>query len=279
VAPRTATTFSGRRPSSREWGRSGGSNRTSEWGQGVPEVTNGDGSNGSVARLDRLAALGELAAEIVHEIRNPLVSIKTFVELLPERLDDPEFRADFVSIVREEVRRIERLLDRVLEYGRPSQEPPSSTTAALEAVISWATDLLSHRMRERGVHLESSIASPLPHVEIEEDSLRQLVLNLLMNAIEASPHGSRVRLVAEVQGQEVIVHIEDEGPGVPHDLRQRVFEAFFSTKAERFGGLGLTVSRRMAEAAGGSLLLMAENTTPGAVFRLALPRAGAKDET
>jgi signal transduction histidine kinase len=248
-------------------------------GGGVPAVPNGNGSNGSVARLDRLAALGELAAEIVHEIRNPLVSIKTLVELLPERLDDPEFRAHFVSIVREEVRRIERLLDRVLEYGRPAPPTPTPTTAAIESVVTWATHLLAHRMRERGVRLESSIASSLPQAEIEEDSLRQVLLNLMMNAIEASPPGSRVRLVAEAQGKEVIVHVEDEGPGIPDELRQRVFDAFFSTKPGRFGGLGLTVSRRMAEAAGGSLLLMAESATPGAVFRLALPRARAKDET
>lgn len=107
-------------------------------------------------RLDRLAALGTLSAEVAHEVRNPLVSVKTFLQLLPERRDDPEFLTRFLTVVGDELRRMERLLDLLIEYGRPSEtetHPAASPMLAIEAL----GDLLRHRAATAGVLFESTL--------------------------------------------------------------------------------------------------------------------------
>jgi signal transduction histidine kinase len=205
----------------------------------------------------------------VHEIRNPLVSIKTFVELLPERFEDPEFRERFLAVALGEIRRVERLCDRVLDHAAP-QRGIDDAAADVGAAVAWAFDVLALRMRQHGLVLAPSIGSPLPQVSIPSDALRQLLLNLLLNAAEASPPGGRIRVEAVQNADEVVIHVRDEGTGVPVELRTRIFEPYFSTRRERPGGLGLAISRRIAEEAGGSLVLVDEEA-PGAVFRVAIP--------
>ncbi len=223
----------------------------------------------AIRRLERMAALGELCAEIVHEIRNPLASIKTFVELMPEQIDDSEFRGRFLRVVEGELGRMERLIERVLEHAA-SAPPPGAEAASLGPALAWAEELLAHRLRANDVRIEQAIASPAPCVAIAEDSLRQMLLNLLLNAIEASPPGARVLVDAEASGPLVLIHVRDAGPGIAPGLREQIFEPFFSTRPERHGGLGLAISRRLAREAGGELVLL-DSEPPGAVFRLSLP--------
>jgi signal transduction histidine kinase len=223
-----------------------------------------------VRRLDRLAALGEIVAEIVHEVRNPLVSVKTFIQLLPERQDDPDFRTRFSEVVEGELRRIERLLDVVLEHARPrSAAPPGASTDAPPVLASVAR-LLAHRALERGVAIEADAPAGVPGIAIAEDSLRQVVLNLALNAIDVTRDGGTVRLVARSVPEGVELRVEDEGPGVPLGLRDRVFEPFYSTKGDRPGGLGLAISRRIVEEAGGALVVT-DRIGGGAAFRFTLP--------
>jgi two-component system sensor histidine kinase AtoS len=206
-----------------------------------------------VRRLDRLAALGGLVAELVHEIRNPLVSVKTFLQLLPEREGDPEFRESFLEVASEEVRRIERLLDAVLQHGRPA--PPlraDATTPARDAFDSVA-QLVAYRATERGVRLEIDAGRDLREIRIAGDALRQVVLNLSLNAIDATPSGGCVRLRAHGSKDHVVITVEDEGPGIPPALDSRIFEPFISTKEDRPGGLGLAITRRIVEEAEGTI--------------------------
>jgi len=206
-----------------------------------------------VRRLHRLAALGGLVAEIVHEIRNPLVSVKTFLQLLPEREADPEFRESFLEVASEEVRRIERLLDAVLQHGRPA--PPvraDATTSATDAFESVA-QLVGYRATERSVSLEIELGEEIPDIRIGGDALRQVVLNLSLNAIDATPSGGGVRLRAHGTRDHVVIVVEDEGPGVPEELSSRIFEPFVSTKEDRPGGLGLAITRRIVEEAEGTI--------------------------
>jgi signal transduction histidine kinase len=222
-----------------------------------------------VRRLDRLAALGNLVAEIVHEVRNPLVSVKTFVQLLPERQDDPEFRIRFSEVVESELRRIERLLDVVLEQARPRTATPPSTSTGVAPVLDSVARLLAHRALEHGVALTAQSPPDLPGVAMGEDALRQVVLNLALNAIDATPSGGSVRLVAARAPEGIEVRVEDEGPGVPLALRERIFEPFFSTRRDRPGGLGLAISRRIVEEAGG-LLTVTDRIGGGSAFRFSL---------
>jgi signal transduction histidine kinase len=221
-------------------------------------------------RLDALASLGELVSEIVHEVRNPLVSVKTFLQLLPDRVDDAEFRTQFLRVVGDEVRRIERLLELVLEQARPERSAVASgVDPAL--VLDSVARLLAHRAQERDVSLgvEAEGAEAVP---MTGDALHQVVLNLALNALDAAPAGGHVRLRAWATADDARIACEDDGPGIPPALRDRVFDPFFSTKRERPGGLGLAIARRMVRESGGTL---AAEERPGGGTRMALawPRA------
>ncbi len=225
-----------------------------------------------VRRLDRLAALGGLVAEIVHEIRNPLVSVKTFLQLLPERLHEPEFRESFLEVASDELRRVERLLEVVLRHGRPAPPARPDDLASLAATLESVLQLAGFRADERGVGLEAGDAEGLPELCIGSDALRQVVLNLVLNAIEMTPSGGAVRLAAQAREGGVELVVDDEGPGVPAAERERIFEPFYSTKSDRPGGLGLAITRRIVEEVGGRLAV-GDAPVRGASFRVWLPAA------
>jgi len=222
-----------------------------------------------VRRLHRLAALGGLVAEIVHEIRNPLVSVKTFLQLLPEREGDPEFRESFLQVASEEVRRIERLLDAVLVHGSPAPPVRADATSSAKNAFESVAQLVGHRAAERGVSLEIEAGRELPDVRIASDPLRQVVLNLSLNAIDATPPGGRVQLRARGTRDHLVITVEDEGPGIPPELASRIFEPFVSTKEDRPGGLGLAITRRIVEEVNGTIEV-AERPQGGSAFTLRL---------
>jgi signal transduction histidine kinase len=222
-----------------------------------------------VQRIDRLAAVGGLLAEIVHEIRNPLVSIKTFLHLLGEEKEsDP---GEFRDVAIEELRRIERLLEAVSQHARPPSTPSAEAIAELEPAIRSVAQLAALRAVVRGITVEVELAEPLPPARISGDALRQILLNLTLNAIEAAPEGGRVCISAAARGERIELALEDDGPGVPEGLRPRLFEPFFSTKA-RPGGLGLAITRRLVEDAGGTIELEAR-APKGSRFAVRLPLA------
>ena len=223
-----------------------------------------------VRRLDRLAALGSLVAEIVHEIRNPLVSVKTFLQLLPERESDPEFTESFLEVAREELQRIERLLNLVLQHGRPGGAERSEADADVATTLDSVLQLVRFRADDRGVTLQSEAEASLPRAGLSADALRQALLNLALNAIEASPPDSKVTLRVAPGDGRVEICVDDEGPGVAPELREKLFAPFFSTKSEGPGGLGLSITSRIASEAGGTLRVE-DAPTGGARFRLSLP--------
>ena len=222
-----------------------------------------------VRRIHRLAALGGLVAEIVHEIRNPLVSVKTFLQLLPEREGDPEFRESFLQVASEEVRRIERLLDAVLQHGRPAPPVRADVTGSATDAFESVVQLIGHRAAERGVRLEIEAGQQLPDVRIASDALRQVVLNLSLNAIDATPSGGRVQLRARGTRDHLVITVEDDGPGIPPELASKIFEPFVSTKEDRPGGLGLAITRRIVEEVNGTIEV-AERPQGGSAFTLRL---------
>ena len=224
-----------------------------------------------VRRLDRLAALGSLSAEIAHEVRNPLVSVKTFLQLLPERRDDPEFLTRFFDVVTAEIARMERLLDDVLAHARPEAAAPKAGSDP-SRVIAAVAELLRYRARSRGVDVACEAEPELPTVTVGEDRLRQILLNLAMNAIDATPAGGAVRLKGCATGSGVELIVSDEGPGISEESRSRVFEPFFSGRNDRPSGLGLAICRRIVEDAGGSIAV-ADGEYGGAEFRVNLPTA------
>ena len=229
--------------------------------------------DGAVQQLDRLASLGGLVSEIVHEIRNPLVSVKTFLQLLPDRLDDPEFHQDFRGVVNDEVQRLERMLDDLLRHARPNRDLTIGEGARVSETIRTTLQLLTYRCRERGVALDTNIRPKLPALGVSEDALRQLLLNLLLNATEVTPEGGRIRLSVDwspIEANHLEIKVEDDGPGIDPSLGDRIFEPFWTTRSESGGGLGLAICKRIVDEADGSI--EAENRrNGGACFRIDLP--------
>jgi len=210
-------------------------------------------------RADRLAAMGALATGIAHEIRNPLVAIKTFAELLPERADDVEFKSTFAKVAAKEIHRIEELLGRL----RALAVPAVATLHPLDLTgpIADTLDLLRGEADRRHVRVMCEIEPDLPAVLGEPDQLKQLFLNLLLNALDAMdalPEGGTLSVTARVDrlrrgrgakssGGFVTVRVTDTGPGIPRDDLSRIFEPFFTTKAQGTG-LGLAICRGIADA-------------------------------
>ncbi|MCL4685884.1 HAMP domain-containing histidine kinase [Myxococcota bacterium] len=234
-------------------------------------------------RLDRLAGVGRLAAETAHEVRNALTAVKTLLQLLPTRGDDPEFCGPFRALVSEEVDRTERLLDALLEQARGDTTDASAQTgrrcdpaAALLAVVQ----LVAQQASERGVHVVTDLEPELPAAAMSGDALRQVLLNLALNALEASATGGDVRFVARwldragEAGSVLDITIEDRGPGVPEALRARVFEPWFSAGDGRPGGLGLAIARDLVEAAHGSIAID-DRPGGGARIQIRIPVAPA----
>ncbi|HEB89130.1 MAG TPA: hypothetical protein ENI85_06125, partial [Deltaproteobacteria bacterium] len=210
----------------------------------------------AVQQLDRLAALGRLVSEIVHEVRNPLVSVKTFLQLLPERLDDPEFHRDFREVVSDEVQRLERMLDDLLHHARPRSTAGFDQGARVSEVARTTLQLLAYRCRERGVGLDVRIEPDLPALALAEDALRQLLLNLLLNATAVTPEGGQIVLSAgwsPALANHLELKVEDDGPGLDESLRSKIFEPFWTTRNEEAGGLGLAICKRIVEEAAGTI--------------------------
>ncbi|MEM9176734.1 MAG: ATP-binding protein [Myxococcota bacterium] len=230
--------------------------------------------DGAVRRLDRMAALGGLVSEIVHEVRNPLVSVKTFLQLLPDRLDDPEFHDGFRGVVEDEVGRLERMLEDLLRHARPTPVgTPAEPDARIANAVETTIQLLTYRSREKGVQLETRLREGLPALALPEDALRQLMMNLLLNATEVTPVGGTIRVEADwsaTSANHVSIVVHDEGPGLDPAVAARIFEPFWTTRENGNGGLGLAICKRIIEDAGGTIALE-ESKAPGARFRIELP--------
>jgi signal transduction histidine kinase len=170
---------------------------------------------------------------------------------------------------------MERLLDVIIVHARPDGETADHRPADVSAAIDANLALLDHRARKRNVRLESKIPGDLPAVALGEDPLRQVLLNLLLNAIDATFPGGRVLLSAKSVGESVELIVSDEGPGVPTELQSEIFEPFFSTRSDSAGGLGLSITRRIVQDAGGEIRV-SDRDSGGAEFAVRL--AASEDQ-
>jgi PAS domain S-box-containing protein len=213
-------------------------------------------------RAERLAYFQALVSGIAHEIKNPMVAIRTFAQLLPRRLEDARFLEEFSRIATRETDRIHHLLDRLRTLSRPVDGPrhPIDLRQPLGDVLG----LMQPTLARKGLALEAGLGTEPCVVSGNHDELVQLFLNLLWNAHDATPGGGRVTLDVTRTDAHVTVTVSDTGPGIPPELRERVFEPLFTTKA-RGSGLGLAISAGIAQAHGARL--RANNRpTGGAIF-------------
>lgn len=206
-----------------------------------------------IARSERLSAIGTLAAGLAHEIRNPLVSIRTFTQLLPERLDDPEFRSRFLELTLSEVDRICALVSELLAFARPA--PATLERMDLAGCVERLCLLLSSQARTRGVHLSMIEPRSEIHVVADEDQVKQVVMNVVLNAIQACIDGGRVQVScyqSDALDGSACIEVVDNGCGIPEDAVGRIFDPFFTSRNEGTG-LGLSVAHRIVASHGGSI--------------------------
>lgn len=226
-------------------------------------------------RRDRLAASGRLVAELAHEIRNPVANIRNCLEVVHRRLKhDPESRR-FTDLAIDELLRMHELAEQMLDLNRPL-DPGASRTEPAEVVRQVAELFRLGAERPWSLELDTEAGHD---VALAPDTLKQIVLNLVQNAREAMPGGGVIRIAQRYDDRWGIIEVSDDGPGIPEEHLDRVFDAFFTTKGEVSGvGLGLFIAQGLAARAGGRLRAM-NLERGGASFRLELPLVGVPRRT
>ena len=234
-----------------------------------------------VRRTDRLASLGTLAAGMAHEIKNPLVSIKTFTQLLPERYEDADFRDTFFSLVGGEVKRIDGIVNQLLRFSRPAK--PNLVSTSLHDILENSLKLMSQQLRQKNIRLVPSFEAADDSIRADGDQLSQALINFLLNAIEAMPAGGTLTVCttgpgpggfSTAFGEEentnyVTVSIHDTGEGIPTESIPRIFDPFFTTKSQGTG-LGLSVAHGIIQEHHGFIDVKSEPGR-GTTFLVALP--------
>jgi signal transduction histidine kinase len=223
-------------------------------------------------RAEHLATVGEMAAGVAHEIRNPLAGVKAAVEVLARQMPHADDRR---AVLREsvgELNRIETVVRDLLSYARP--RPPDRVLTDLNQVVRDAVMLASPKAGSHGVEIRCQLTPGLPCITVDPSMVRQVLTNLVLNAVDVlEPTGGVIDVSTSVSGGEVCCRVRDSGPGVPAAHADSIFKPFFTTKA-RGTGLGLSISCRLVELQGGNLRL--ENPgEAGASFVFGLPVAGA----
>ncbi|MFN3325429.1 MAG: sensor histidine kinase [Bryobacteraceae bacterium] len=218
-------------------------------------------------KAERLSAAGQLSAGLAHEIRNPLASIAGAAGILRRGHASGADVEDCLEIIDKESHRLNRLLSSFLEFARP--RAPRLQRTDLAEVIESVRVLAGHAAEAESIEIRSEVIGTLPEVECDPEQIKQVLLNLLLNAIQATPGQGIVRIRTSLRYGCISIAVQDEGAGIPPEHRDHIFDPFFTTK-DGGTGLGLAVAAKILEQHGGQLT--AENNSgKGATFCVELP--------
>ena len=228
---------------------------------------------------DRAAFWTDLAASMSHEIRNPLVAIKTFAQLLPERFEDPDFRKDFNEIVVQEIDRLDKIITQINNFAHPSELVMKPVD--VRASVKKAIELAKSRVTKNGVAIDTTLANDLPRVLGDEDALAEAFAHLVANAAEATSGQTKPRITLAAKpireggrASGVVITIQDNGRGISPDLREKIFSPFCTTKA-RGMGLGLPIVKRTVFDHNGRVDI--DSNPHGTSVSIMLPASSAAD--
>jgi PAS domain S-box-containing protein len=217
----------------------------------------------------RLVAVGELTASMAHEFNNPLGIILGFAQGLMASLDPADPHYHHVEIIAEEAKRCEKLVQELLEFGRPKNAEFAPTN--VEEIVRRTIDLVQPHASKNGVETEAKIAGLLPRICADAQQLQQVLLNLSLNAVDAMPKGGTLTLGATVSdGNEITLTVADSGIGIDADVLPRIFQPFFTSKKRRGLGLGLPICDRIVKAHGGKIEVKS-SPGQGTAFEIHLP--------
>ena len=225
----------------------------------------------------RLAAAGELATGIAHELRNPLTSVKLLIQTAAQRHPDRPLSERQMQVVQDEIVRMETIIERLLDFARPSEI--RRVRHDIRETVRRALNLVEGRAHQQKVTVEEQSPPEPVLVDADPEQLHQVFVNLLLNAIEAMAGGGTLHVSIEALARPGACRVEfaDSGPGIPPALVDRIFDPFVTSK-ERGTGLGLAISRRIVQEHGGTIG-GANRTDGGAVFTVVLPPSLAGSET
>lgn len=218
-------------------------------------------------RVERLYAVGQLSAGLAHEIRNPLAGIAGAAGIIERNSSSESKRTECLNIIKKETERLNRLLTSFLDFARP--RPPQYHNIELSGTLDSVIDLATHAIDRKPIQLRKEVPPSLPELECDPEQVKQVLLNLLINAIQASPNGSEVVLSARLDGSKVVIQVKDHGCGIAPENREKIFDPFFTTK-ENGTGLGLSVAHQIIEQHGGILTAEA-NLDRGTTLSVVLP--------
>jgi PAS domain S-box-containing protein len=236
-----------------------------------------------IRRTDRLASLGTLSAGMAHEIKNPLVSIKTFAQLLPERYAESDFRETFSGLIVHEINRIDTLVNQLLRFARPTK--PLLRPMHLHETLEKTLLLVQHRLYQKEIKVTRSWNAPTDMIRADSDQLEQVFLNFFLNAMDAMKRGGELTVATEIRAGEPLISrpsgngaratealcisIRDTGEGIKAGDIAHVFDPFFTTK-DHGTGLGLSVVHGIVQEHGGQIEVESE-LSKGTVFRIFMP--------
>lgn len=234
-----------------------------------------------IRRSDRLSSIGTLSAGMAHEIKNPLVTIKTFAELLPQRHQESDFRETFYDLVGQEVMRIDTIVNRLLNFARPA--PPVLKPVSLHGVLENSLHLVGPQLYQSGIELDRHLDAPRDLIDADAEQLNQTFINFFLNAIQAMkrpgtltvrtalvhPPPEAARLAGQPDGARIQVDVQDTGCGIAPENLDKIFDPFFTTK-EHGVGLGLSVSHGIVREHGGTIEVESKKGE-GTVFHVQFP--------
>lgn len=222
-----------------------------------------------MVRVEKMAALGRMAAALAHEINNPLQAIQSHVELVMDFPLPPEQQAEFLGVVRSEMARLTEIVQRVLDFSRPALAP--RRPVALDDLIQQTLALAGKQLQRNAVRVEVAAKDSLV-VAVGADQIVQVFLNLVINAVEAIGHGGQIEIRTGREGDHALITVANDGPPIATADLAHVFEPFYTTKSDGTG-LGLAVSQNLVEQYGGQITVANRQTGRGVIFSVRLPLA------
>ncbi len=219
-------------------------------------------------RNKRLAALGEMSARIAHELRNPLGSIELFASLLKKGLSEEPEKQSWADHIHTAVSAMDYALSNMLIFTGKTN--PHFQKTDLKRVIEEASLFATHLLKQKEIHFMQSLDALTEPIDCDEDILRQIFVNLILNAMDALPNGGSLKITAEESSQHVQIFVQDSGCGIPEDQVSKIFDPFFTTK-NKGTGLGLAIVYSAIVAHHGTIEVMSR-VSEGTVFTVTLPK-------
>jgi len=237
----------------------------------VLDVTTQQEMHQRLIERERLAAVGEMAAHVAHEVRNPLAGIRAACEVLFSGIDNPEERKEIGEEVLHQIDRLSGTVSELLVFAAP--RAIETRACDLNHVIARVLSLFEEDAAASDVRVERALQPDLPEVSIDAAAFEQVIYNLLINAAQAMGQGGRIGIGTSLADEGVEIRVRDSGGGIPADVQELLFQPFFTTRTEGTG-LGLAIARKIVVAHGGTIT--ASNPPGGgAEFRIRLPHGGA----